>query len=203
MLSVTSAETQKWFDQNHTSRSTKPISGASAASKRAFTSRWKICCGTASAGRDRRRIAGSLHALPSAMPAALRSSSSLRCAIRRACRSWRKLKTPRSACGGRQQLRIDDLPDARLVQFGEQRAARIGGDRRDRSRARAKAEPMQGQRGRTFRIQGHGRNPQGLPVRDSRRRGSRGSTCGKIAQLARGEQRPPQSNLSIDRYARG
>ena len=48
MLTVLSADTQKWFDQNQISRSTNPISGAKAASKRAFTSRKKICCGIAS-----------------------------------------------------------------------------------------------------------------------------------------------------------
>ena len=38
MLWILLAEMQKWFDQNHTSRSVKPISAASAASMRALTS---------------------------------------------------------------------------------------------------------------------------------------------------------------------
>ena len=38
MLWILSAEMQKWFDQNHTSRSANPISAASAASMRVFAS---------------------------------------------------------------------------------------------------------------------------------------------------------------------
>ena len=86
-----------------------------------------------------------------------RSSAACFCAIRRAWRSWRKLNAAVEDCARRHQLGIDDLADARLVEFGQQRAARIGRDRRDRARARPEAEPMQGQRGRTFRIERHGR----------------------------------------------
>ena len=55
--STPSAETQKWFDQNQTSRSTKPISAAIAASSRALASLRKSCCGampTVGRGRGRR-----------------------------------------------------------------------------------------------------------------------------------------------------
>jgi len=40
MLWILSAEMQKWFDQNQTSRSVNPISALSAASVRIFTS-WR------------------------------------------------------------------------------------------------------------------------------------------------------------------
>src|SRR5258708_3408226 len=45
MLFTTSAETQKWFDQNHTSRSAKPISAPIAASVRALISRLRFWAG--------------------------------------------------------------------------------------------------------------------------------------------------------------
>src|SRR4029077_3649513 len=44
-----SALTQKWFDQNHTKRSTKPISALIAASKRARASLRKSCRGNGTA----------------------------------------------------------------------------------------------------------------------------------------------------------
>src|SRR5580658_1962799 len=45
-----SAETQKWFDQNHTSRSTKPISAVLAATKCARASLRKMRCWTLGSG---------------------------------------------------------------------------------------------------------------------------------------------------------
>ena len=51
---------------------------------------------------------------------------------------------------------IDDQPGARALQLGQEGAARIGGDRRDRARQgagfRAEAEAMQRKRGLVFRI---------------------------------------------------
>ena len=90
MLMVKSAETQKWFDQNQISRSTNPISGAIAASSRAFASRRKICCGIASAAGI--GASGFASMLSIEAPVVARSSAACFCAIRRACRSWRKLK---------------------------------------------------------------------------------------------------------------
>ena len=46
MATSLSAETQKWFDQNQTNRSTSPISALAAASKRALASLKMICCGS-------------------------------------------------------------------------------------------------------------------------------------------------------------
>src|SRR5580698_824813 len=46
MPTTLSAETQKWLDQNHTSRSTKPVLGATAESMRALASFRKSCCGS-------------------------------------------------------------------------------------------------------------------------------------------------------------
>src|SRR5215472_2387972 len=46
MATSLSAETQKWLDQNQTSRSTKPIWALPAASKRALASLRMICCGS-------------------------------------------------------------------------------------------------------------------------------------------------------------
>ena len=46
MAASLSAETQKWFDQNQTNRSTRPISASAAASKRALASLRMICCGS-------------------------------------------------------------------------------------------------------------------------------------------------------------
>src|SRR6202035_2405037 len=43
---ILSAETQKWFDQNQTSRSAKPMSAVAAASKRALASFCSSCCGS-------------------------------------------------------------------------------------------------------------------------------------------------------------
>src|SRR5216683_4405035 len=48
-MTVASALTQKWFDQNHTRRSTKPISALIAASKRARASLRKSCRGRGTA----------------------------------------------------------------------------------------------------------------------------------------------------------
>ena len=63
--------------------------------------------------------------------------------------------------GGGQQGRVDDLADARLVELGQKRAARVGCDRGDRARhgsgPRAEAEAMQRQRRLVFRIRRHGR----------------------------------------------
>src|SRR5262249_9464136 len=60
-----------------------------------------------------------------------------------------------------QQGRVDDLADARLVELGQKRAARVGCDRGDRARhgsgPRAEAEAMQRQRRLVFRIRRHGR----------------------------------------------
>ena len=48
-MTVLSWFTQKWFDQNHTNRSTKPISALSAASMRALASLRKSCRGNGTA----------------------------------------------------------------------------------------------------------------------------------------------------------
>src|SRR5580704_15200437 len=50
MPTTLSAETQKWFDQNHTKRSTKPTSAVAAASKRALASLSRSCCGNGGGG---------------------------------------------------------------------------------------------------------------------------------------------------------
>ena len=96
MLGTTSAETQKWFDQNHTSRSTKPISASIAASMRALTSRLTFCCGgvgCGGAGGSGTAIVAASSGFGSSIGvitavAALRCSSLMRDAMRFACCSW-------------------------------------------------------------------------------------------------------------------
>ena len=122
----------------------------------------RSAAGSASAA-GHRRVRLRFHAFPWTRPPCARSSAACFCAIRRACRSWRKLNAAVEDCARGHQLGIDDLADAGLVEFGKQRAARIGRDRGDRAGARAEAEAMQRQRGRTFRIERHGRGPQRPP----------------------------------------
>jgi hypothetical protein len=55
----------------------------------------------------------------------------------------------------RQQIRIADAAGARAIQFGDQGAARIRGNTRDRSGTRTEAEPVQGDRSFRFGIKGH------------------------------------------------
>ncbi len=43
-------ETEKWFDQNATSRSTKPIGAAQARARRAAASTRNICCSSGGGG---------------------------------------------------------------------------------------------------------------------------------------------------------
>ena len=62
---------------------------------------------------------------------------------------------------------IGDLPGAGLVEFGHERAARIGRDRVDRAGARAEAEAMQRQRGGGFRVEGHGSHSLAAPARSN------------------------------------
>ena len=93
--------------------------------------------------------------------------------MRRAWRSSRKLNAAVEERAAVISSAIDDPADAGLVQFGEQRAARIGRDRSDRAGARAEPEPMQGQRGRTFGIERHDRNPQTPPGTGIDRPGAR------------------------------
>ena len=73
----------------------------------------------------------------------------------------------RSAClkggarglGTGEELRIVDASDIGTLELGEQRAARIGCNRRDRARTGAQAEPMQGQRGISCGVIDHGAPP--------------------------------------------
>ena len=51
---------------------------------------------------------------------------------------------------------VGDLPGARLLELGEQRAAGIGGDAIDCARLRAEAEAVERQRSLVFRVRGHG-----------------------------------------------
>ena len=44
--------------------------------------------------------------------------------------------------GGARQIRIDDLPGIRPLQFGEQRATGVGRNRHDRTGPWSKAEPV-------------------------------------------------------------
>ena len=65
------------------------------------------------------------------------------------------LRLPRGTClkggarglGTGEELRIVDASDIGTLELGEQRAARIGCNRRDRAWTGAQAEPMQGQGG--------------------------------------------------------
>jgi hypothetical protein len=52
MFGTFSADTQKWFDQNQTRRSAKPISTSSAASSLALISLMKICRSTVVASKN-------------------------------------------------------------------------------------------------------------------------------------------------------
>ena len=91
-------------------------------------------------------------------------------------RALRLLKLERGARGraARQQIRIGDAAGAGAIELGEQRAARIGRNGRDRSGARTDAEPMQGERSLGFgsgpcvNVLSTGRDatPEGASVRD-------------------------------------
>src|SRR5262249_19190329 len=61
------------------------------------------------------------------------------------------------------QLRIVDAAGARTLELGDERAARIGCDRRDRARTGTQAEPMQGQRGLCLGFLNHGAPPLESP----------------------------------------
>ena len=73
------------------------------------------------------------------------------------CRALRLLVGEGGAPGGtaRQQVGIGNAAGAGAVQFGEQSAARIGGNCGDRSGARTDAEPVQGERSLGLGIKGH------------------------------------------------
>src|SRR5262249_15057373 len=81
----------------------------------------------------------------------------LRGAFRAPLRLPRLLEGEGGARGvaAREQIRAANAAGARAIQFGNQRAARVGGDRGNRARAPAEAEPMQGERGLSFGIKGH------------------------------------------------
>src|SRR5579884_3753239 len=129
-MMVESSLTQKWLDQNHTSRSTRPIPASTAASVRAFASFRKICRGTGtSAGASLAPGASALACMTVASPAP---------------------SIPGAAAG---QVG-GDKADAGPLQFGEHRAARIGGNSGDRAGARTEPEAMQGQ-GSRFGIESH------------------------------------------------
>ena len=57
---------------------------------------------------------------------------------------------------GGEKVRIGQAAGAGAIEFGDERAARIGGDRRNGARARTKAKSMQRERGLCFRIESHG-----------------------------------------------
>src|SRR5215471_8782128 len=134
-MTVFSWLTQKWFDQNHTSRSTKPISALSAASIRIL----------ASLRKSWRR----LHL-------GLRSVTRLPLLIRVAL----GVIFEDGAVGGaaRRQIGVRDLPGSRAVQLRNQRPARIACNRLDRAGAGAEPKPVQSQRC-LLRIASHLPNP--------------------------------------------
>ena len=153
MLLILSAETQKWFDQNHTSRSTKPIS----ARDRSVDARLRLVAGTSAAAAAVRQAARALRGWVEAGAAAVSGGFSMPPALAVSCsasrfarsnfccalRSWRKSNTRRDDSALPGTGRIGDAPGVRPIDLGEQRAARIGRDRRDRAGTRTEAEPMQ------------------------------------------------------------
>src|SRR4051812_47942788 len=142
-LGSLSAATQKWLDQNHASRSAKPISAPSAAAKRALASPRKISRTTF--GSSGLAPAGSVvasagaGAMASVLPMArLRSSASRWAITRRARRSARNSNAARTACA----LVIRWLPSIRPIPGRSSSASKAPRG----SEASAAIEPRRGPR---------------------------------------------------------
>ncbi len=203
MLFTISAETQKWFDQNHTSRSTKPISAFTAALMRAMISRLTFCPRRIGLRRRRRfrhrhrvgvvrlrllhrshhRGAGLFLLLADAQRDPLGLLFLVVAEVEaRACRAGQHAARRRSA----------RRPACRV-----RRAARRA-DRTRSPRSSPRADPSRTDARPARPHLSHRvpcRNPQSPPVPINA--GHAAAMARKIAQLAGGEQPPPQSNLSI------
>src|SRR5215510_8547626 len=106
MFGTLSADTQKWFDQNQTRRSAKPISASKAASSLALNSLRNICRSGVTPGATRAGIAGALGDDVLRLPL----GPSLKGGARRGCAS--------------QEPAIVNPANARTLQLGEKRPTR-------------------------------------------------------------------------------
>ena len=183
-----SAETQKWFDQNHTRRSAKPISALSALSRRARFLEIDLLRHAGlllrfGVGGLRRRRRGHIRLGHFRLGLAERRSHRIRRGAFSgflrgvggvACRRFVQFVAgaARQPLGlaflpeivgrtrgfaGAQQVVIDDLPGTGLVEFRQQRRARVFIKGRETAGLRREAETMQKSRRLYLRIERHAR----------------------------------------------
>ena len=153
MLWILSAEMQKWFDQNHTSRSASPIS----AVERGFDARLRLVqvdrpagVGNGIGGDLGRHLVGGLLG-PRPWSARRRNPLPLGLLLRASGHDPLGLPLGvgigdgAEGLGAAWQRSGGERAGARPVELGEQRAARIRFDGRDRSRARSHPKTVQRQ----------------------------------------------------------